>query len=888
MAAGGRPSPWRWAGDVRLVPAVAAAWLGAVLALRGEATHATAAGLIAAGAAAVLVLLALLSPGEDRRPWAVLPVQGIVPLAALALVLLSAGGSLARAEYGPVADAAEGKIPLVALLRVSGEPVAVGPGSFGGGDRFMVEAVVTGGMLRGRTFAARTPVVVFGPELWGTLGTGDTVRASGTVAPPDRIGRAVAVFVPAGAPVIGKAGGWLAHTADLRRDVRDLSLRDDRDGGLLPGMALGDRTGMDPALADAMRTTGLTHLTAVSGANCSYVVGFAYLGLRGLRLPRFPAAVGAVVALLGFVLLVRPEPSVLRAALMGTIGIVAVLSGRGRVSLTLLLVSIIVLLAADPWLCVSFAFILSVLATFGLITTGPTVVAVLTPIMPRLMAQVLAIPLTAQLFCLPVLVLLQPALPLYSLPANVLASPAVPGITLLGMLAVLALVAAPALAHPLILAAQWGTRWVAGVAETFAAAPVASLPWVPGIGGTALAAVGSALVLLVIMRGTHSRGHRRRARDGPAGRSRNAHQSPDADRSRGRTPPAWTPPARTPITPGPHPPDGRWPRRHGGPPSRAVVVTILVLVLAVGAVLVVRTAAPVEERWVMALCDVGQGDGIVVRTTAGHALVVDVGPDPDAMDRCLDRLGIGVIDALVISHLHEDHYGGIAGAVRGRTVDALYYSTGEDGLPRAVTEAALDAGVDATRLTEASDLDLPPLDVEVLHAGGHDAGAEENDSSAVLRVLVPAPGRSLGVLLMGDLEERATDVLLREHPALTEGSVDVLKIAHHGARNGGTAIIDAVRPHLALISAGRDNDYGHPHPETLAALAADGIAVARTDDLGSFRVDVVGTRLEVRAAGRVSGRRPARGGRGAARHAADEEPRDPAPTARPDGSGARL
>lgn len=283
----------------------------------------------------------------------------------------------------------------------------------------------------------------------------------------------------------------------------------------------------------------------------------------------------------------------------------------------------------------------------------------------------------------------------------------------------------------------------------------------------------------------------------------------------------------------------------------------------------------------MALCDVGQGDGIVVRTTADHALVVDVGPDPDAMDHCLDRLGIGVIDALVISHLHEDHYGGIEGAVRGRTVSALYYSTGEDGLPRAVTEAAADAGVDATRLTGASDLDLPPLSIDVLHAGGHEAGAEENDSSAVLGILAPAPGRPLSVLLMGDLEEGATDVLLREHPVLEEGSVDVLKIAHHGARNGGTAVIDAVRPSLALISVGRDNDYGHPHPATLEALGADGIAVARTDDLGSFRVDIVGTKLEVRATGRASGRRLAVGGRGVA------EPSPAGPTHQPRGTALR-
>ncbi|MDN4611483.1 ComEC/Rec2 family competence protein [Arthrobacter burdickii] len=236
----------------------------------------------------------------------------------------------------------------------------------------------------------------------------------------------------------------------------------------------------------------------MSGANCSYVVAFAFLGLRAVRLPRPPAAAGAVMALVGFVMLVRPEPSVLRAAVMGTIGVAAVLSGRGRASLTLLMLSIIILLAVDPWLSVSFAFLLSVAATLGLVTAGPKAADTLSLVMPRVAAQLLAIPLMAQLFCTPILVLIQPVLPMYSLPANVLASPVVPAITLVGMLAVLALVAAPVLAQPLIAAAQWGTRWVEGVADTLAAAPVASLPWIPGAPGAAVAALAS-LSFLVLM-----------------------------------------------------------------------------------------------------------------------------------------------------------------------------------------------------------------------------------------------------------------------------------------------------------------------------------------------------------------------------------------------------
>ncbi|THJ67086.1 MBL fold metallo-hydrolase [Arthrobacter echini] len=600
-------------------------------------------------------------------------------------------------------------------------------------------------------------------------------------------------------------------------------------------MALGDRTGMDPALAEAMRTTGLTHLTAVSGANCSYVVGFAYLGLRTIRVPRLVAALGAVVALVCFVMLVGPEPSVLRAAVMGSIGVAAVLSGRGKVSLTVLLVSVIALLAADPWLCVSFAFILSVLATLGLITAGPMVVRVLERIMPRFIAQLLAIPLTAQMFCTPVLVLLQPTLPLYSLPANVLASPVVPGITLLGMLAVLALVAAPALAHPLITAAHWGTRWVAGVSDVLSTAPAASLPWPTGAAGTVAAVLGAVLLLLLLAR------YETAARRGsPAG-------STEEEDPRLRPPSASSLRLR----------GGRRPTGRAGPPrrvgpgarpfARSLVrpVAIAVAVCIAGGLVLVGRSAPPEARWILTMCDVGQGDGIVVRTTEGHALVVDVGPDPEAIDHCLDTLGIQVIDALVISHLHEDHYGGIEGAVRDRTVSALYYSTGESSLPGVLADAAGSAGVAVTRLTDTTELDLPPLAVDVLWAGGHTAGTEENDSSAVLEILVPTSERPISVLLLGDLEEQAAATLLAEQPDLAGSTVDVLKIAHHGARNGGTALIEALRPRLALISVGSDNGYGHPHAATLEALDSVGTATARTDQLGSFTLDVVDSLLEI-------------------------------------------
>lgn len=804
-----------WRGDLRLLPSAVVAWAAAATAIHGTAAAATAGG-IAAAAAGLLLTVAVFSVRSGRKPAGrTLWTQALAPAAALALVLLAAGGSLARAEAGPVQEAVLSEIPFTAILRISGEPSAIGPGSFGGGERFLVDATILGGVHRGTTFTAHTPVVVLGAEPWAHVGTGDTVRVVGTARPPDRVGRAAAIFFPATTPEIDRAGGWLAGTDDLRERFRDLADNDPRDGGLLPGMALGDRTSLQPGLEEAMRVTGLAHLTAVSGANCSYVLAFAFLGLRCARVKRLPAATGAVIALIAFVMLVRPEPSVLRAAVMGAIGVAAVLSGRGRVSLTLLLVSIIILLTVDPWLSVSFAFTLSVAATLGLVTAGPMIVAVLQAAVPRFAAQLLAIPFTAQLFCTPILVLIEPSLPVYSLLANVLAAPAVPAITLLGMVAVLGLLVTPVLAQPLIWAAQWGTRWVSGIAEVLADAPGASVPWAPGPAGASAAALLSLALLTLLF-------HSHRLADW---RARRTGTGPDPNRTL------------------------RASARFGGARGRPLALALVVLLavgLTAGAVVALRAISPPPPGWVMAMCNVGQGDGMVISTSPGHALVVDAGPDPEAMDRCLDVLEVDVLDAVVITHLHDDHYGGIAGALRGRTVTSLYYSSGEDGPPAAVTDAAAAAGVEVERLDDSTILDVPTVQVDVLWPPAELRAPEENNASAVLRVVVPSPDRPLTVLLTGDLEEDAAALLLSAHPSLRDGGVDILKVAHHGARNGGTGVLEAVDPSLALISVGEDNDYGHPHPAIIDALRRRGISTARTDELGSFTIDTDGDTVSVR------------------------------------------
>lgn len=117
----------------------------------------------------------------------------------------------------------------------------------------------------------------------------------------------------------------------------------------------------------------------------------------------------------------------------------------------------------------------------------------------------------------------------------------------------------------------------------------------------------------------------------------------------------------------------------------------------------------------------------------------------------------------------------------------------------------------------------------------------ENDASAVL--LLQAAG--LTFLFTGDIEAEAAVRLLQSTPALRDTRIDVLKVAHHGARNGGAALPAALQPRLAVISVGADNTYGHPSPDTLDALEAAGAQVARTDLLGTFTLRTDGHRLTV-------------------------------------------
>jgi len=809
--------------ELRLVPVAVCAWASAAAAVRlpGEAS------LLAAGAAgALLVLLLVLMRRRGRRPRAgKLAAAALAPLAVLVLVASSAGSAVASRAAGPAGKAVEAGATISGEFVASGDARAVAADRFSGKPRYLLEAQLRSFTLAGERSPAQLPVLVIGNETYADIHLGDTFTTAGALSASEAGDRTAAVLHAARAPAVVPAGGLLALATELRTGfaVRAQVLGPTDAAGLLPGMVLGDRSTAPPELTAAMQDTGLTHLTAVSGANCSYLLAFVFLSSRLVRLPRGAAAAVAILVLAGFVLVVRPDASVLRAAVMGTIGTAAVLTGRGKVPAALLCLCASILLAVDPWLSGSYAFILSVCATAGLIFLGPRLTTGLGRFLPRPVAVLTAVPLAAQVACSPVLILLQPNLPAYSLPANIAAAPVVPFVTIAGMAAVLLGHLAPPLDFPLLVSAGVGSGWVAGVARFFAQAPGALLPWLPGPAGAAAMAGAAALLAFCIVR--LGREHAGPDHPGSAARHEGSGKAARA-------------PAESRQTLGRG--SGRQPLNRRRRVVRAAAVCLATaLTITLGAVaLRLLHPNPVRQDWIAAACDVGQGDAMVVRTGAEAAVLIDAGPDPPALDACLDRLGIRTIEMLVITHVHEDHYAGAAAADDGREVKSLAFSSSEPGLPAEVSELADEFAVRPQRLAKGGYGELGGVRWNVLWppgssgatGNGSSAGLTENDASAVL--LVRAAG--INLLFTGDLEEDAARQLLRSSPELRTETVHVLKVAHHGARNSGGVLPAELRPPLALISVGKENTYGHPAPETLKNLELAGSQIARTDQLGSF------------------------------------------------------
>ncbi|MFI2101938.1 ComEC/Rec2 family competence protein [Isoptericola sp. NPDC019693] len=808
------------------MPAALVAWAVA-WALTGPAqgwAGTVAAGAVLGGAVAGAATVLARRPGAPRprrgawgrarrrgRPGEGRPASGHVVVALACLAAVALGVHAQTARQAPLRALAGQGAHAELVGRVVSEPR---PAVFGDGLRWQLAV----GHVTARGVASSAAGLVEVTAAGPAPRYGATVGVLGVLRPVDGGDGPLARTQVAG-PVAERAppSGPLRVTHTMRSallDVTDPLSAQAR--GLVPGVAVGDTSRVPDAVDESMRVTSLTHVTAVSGGHFAIVVA-TLTGLCALvRAPRaLRVGVVAVVAA-AFVLLVRPEPSVLRAAWTCAVALLALALGRPSAGPPALAAAATVLLVVDPWLARSYGFVLSCAATAGLVLLAGPLARRLAPWTGRPLGFALAVPWAAQAACGPVLLLLDPHVPLMSVPANLLATPALVPATVLGLVATVLAPWAPALALHAAWLSGLATGWIATVAQAFASVPGARLPWPAGPLGVVALALLTVAALALVLRRPPGEGWRREWRDAvPRAARRVRRRVRRATVRRGR--------ARTAAVAG-------------------LAGAALLAVLAVAVPRLVGAGHGPPDDWTVAACDVGQGDALAVRTGPSSAVVVDVGPDGEAAGRCLDRLGVATVDLLVLSHFHADHVGGLAAVLRGRTVTEALVSPLDEpagqaerarsqlaaaGVPvrAAVAGDGGSAGAATWAVLSASG---GPADAA---AGGGGEGDGANDASVALELRTAG---GLDVVALGDLEEAGQDALAASLAATGRASdVDVVKMAHHGSRSQSGELARHLSPRVTLVSVGADNSYGHPTDDALSLYASAGSALVRTDECGT-------------------------------------------------------
>jgi competence protein ComEC len=586
---------------------------------------------------------------------------------------------------------------------------------------------------------------------------------------------------------IGRRGG-LSGLGDRLRDHVEAAISRGTDGrhrGVVLGVVLGEDEGLGRGTQQEFRASGLYHLLAVSGQN----VAFIALGMLALgwllRLGRLERELLTLAAIAAYVLAVGWQPSVVRAAVAGALVSLAWIASRPRDRWHFLALGALVLLAWAPTSLLDPGFQLS-FAAVGAIFVG-----------------------------LPVIHRMSEGYPVQRRAAEGVGVAVVCGVVTAPIVllqfgqAPVYTVPANALAEP-AMPIVLGLGLLAAVVDPVAPGAAAALAWLAGWGGAWLELVARTIAALP------------GAQIGP----------------RGALVGALVAVALAALVRG-----SAGPRRalSIAPVALAAIVLVLALALAGWRSLHAPSWHPPAGLRVTFL-DVGQGDSALLETASAKVLVDEGPPEADVAGQLL-RMGIRSLSAIVLTHPERDHVGGAAAVLRrlqvGAVLDPELAATGPD-YPEAM--AAVRARHVPRRLVRGgAEFRIGGLLLKALSPP--DAGLPSENPNFNAVVLIASYGDT-DVFLPADAESDVTGHLagLRD--------VEVLKVAHHGSEDPGLADeLRVLRPEVAVISVGRGNDYGHPRPETLSALAAvPRLALYRTDVNGRVVVESDGRILRVHAA----------------------------------------
>jgi competence protein ComEC len=453
---------------------------------------------------------------------------------------------------------------------------------------------------------------------------------------------------------------------------------------------------------------------------------------------------------------------------MTTVALAARASGNQSAALPSLGVAIGLLLIFNPFLATDPGFALSVSATAGLLLLAPKIENHLMKHFSKrleFLAQMLAIPISATIYSLPIVVAISGQLSLVSVFANLIVAPVIAPITIVGFFMSLISIPLPQISHLLGILISPFAMWIAGVANFCADLPFSTLRWNKGWLGVfslVILAVILRILLLILRKFSY---------------------------------------LKTPI----------------------ILILILFMIFST-----TRFGWP-PKNWLIATCDVGQGDGVVLSLGSNSAIVIDVGPDPDLIDECLHDLKITNIELLILTHFHADHVEGLPGLLKGRKVKKVWLTTEPTPADEFIRVKEWLGDVPNAQIYRGAKFKSKLISLEVIWPDQKPI-LESPANNASISIVGSIHGHSF--FSAGDLELAGQEMVLNR----ITGGVEILKVTHHGSKLQNEKLVQTLSPKLCLISVGVDNPYGHPAPVTLDLLGNNCGAVARTDRSGTLTV----------------------------------------------------
>jgi competence protein ComEC len=664
------------------------------------------------------------------------------------------------------------------------------------------------------------------------LAHGDVVTAAGILGPPEAIGvfdypehlaaRGIRDVLTRGRVVATEPGdnaGLLAIIHGWRRDLAAAVQRHvpEPEAAVVNALTLGLRGGITPEVNEAFRTSGLSHLLAVSGLHVGVLLAMVLgVSARVIGRHRVIYLVPPVLLLWTYVLLAGAPPSAVRAGFMGSVMLLALGTGRAAVPVNALGLTALLVLATDPGTLWDRAFQMSASAMAGVLLIGLPLAkrafdrsatrGTSAKLATMFVATPLAVSLGAVFGSMPLVAFNFGQVPLLSVPATLIAMPLVAPLLLTGMLTGLVGLVVPPLASLLgLVPAVLGSLLVT-LAEATAAIPRSVVETNVSVGWVWAAYVAMALAGALVYRKW------------------------------------WTATAISVAI-------AVW----RGPQRRATTVAMVATFALLAAWPWATLAfAGGDGSLRLYFLDVGQGDATLIVGPAGRSVLIDGGRDPRQTINAIDSIlrdGDVVIDVGILTHPDADHAAGVVELARRDRFGTLLRPAPVNNSGRSRVGEIVESGMPVTAAVTGTVIELGDgVRLEVLYPPDPPVlgtGADVNNNSAAILV----SWNEASALFTGDLHAEGESVLLALGHDL---DVDVLQVGHHGsATSSSVAFLESVTPSAAVISVGDDNPFGHPSPavvERLRGYTAPG-ALFSTAEVGQVELFTDGERWFSRAEG---------------------------------------